>query len=474
MSEFPVPWLLLAIALPGLAAIGLQPIKSAALAKQICLLTLGLSLFATLAEWFEFSRLQADAAHDRWDILAWLFGRPVLSVDRFSAPLLALNTLFAFLVVLATRRTKVGRVSFSQLLLGQMVTQWIFSSQEPWTLVVLSGINLLFPWLELRHRRRSARVFLLHALMLWLCLSGGYGLIEFGPATGPLPTLGHLALLLGILARCWTVPFHCGLIDLFDKLGFGTALLFSSALIGPYLAMRLGLRCLPAWGMNTLAAIALLTAIYSAAMALTQVDVRRVFCYLSLSHGSLILVGLETGNLAGIGAGLSLWLGSSVAVVGLGLTLRSIESRFGRLTLARHQGYYEHIPRLAGLFLVTGLALVGFPGTIGFVSLELLVDSVFSRHPLAGTILVLSAAFSSIAILRAYFRLFTGHRHQTTVSLRCSWSEQAAITVLILLLVGGSLIPQAFTESRLRAASQLLEMTSPSSPVPSPVSPEVH
>jgi NADH-quinone oxidoreductase subunit M len=353
-------------------------------------------------------------------------------------------------------RTKVSRVSFSQWLLAQMVTQLILSTDQPVTLLVLSGVNLFFPWYELKRRRRPVRVYCLHALVFWLCLSGGYGLMSISPATSWLHGLGQVALLGGIMARCWTFPFHCGLIDLFDKLGFGSALLFSSALLGPYLAMRLGMPNLPDWAMQVLAGMALLTALYTSAMALVQVDVRRVFCYLFLSHGSLILVGLETGTLAGIGAGLSLWLGSSIAMVGLGLTLRSVESRFGRLSLATYQGYYEHIPHLAGLYLVTGLALVGFPGTIGFVSFELLVDSVFSTNPVAGTVLVVAAALSSIAVLRIYFRLFTGSHHQTTISLRSRWSERAAITLLILLLVGGSLVPQAFTESRLEAARQLL------------------
>ena len=39
-------------------------------------------------------------------------------------------------------------------------------------------------------------------------------------------------------------------------------------------------------------------------------------------------------------------------------------------------GLYEHTPGLAALFLVTGLASIGFPGTVGFVGAELLVDGI--------------------------------------------------------------------------------------------------
>lgn len=458
MSEFRIPWLMLAIGIPAVAAILLVRVKDSDRAKQLCLSALGLSLAATVAEWIDFARLGANQAHDRWDLIGWLCGFEVLVVDRFSAPLLGLHALYTVLLVLATMRTKIGRVSFSQLLASHVVHQTIFSINHPVILIVLLAINLLFPWLELRARRKNPRVFVLHALLIWICIALGYALAWACPPEWPLSWVGYGLLVVGLMARCWTIPFHCGLVDLHERLGFGSAILFSAVMVGPYLAIRLGLPVLPDWSMLVLAFFGLLTAIYAASMALVQTEVRRVYCYLFLGHGSLILVGLETGTPAGVAAALGLWLGSSIAVVGLGLTLRSIESRFGRLSLADFRGYYEHVPQLAGLFVVTGLALVGFPGTVGFVSTELLIDGLISRSPIAGTVLVLAAALSSIAVLRMYFRLFTGHRHQTTVSLQARWSERVAVLTLIMLLIGGSLVPQLFIESRLEAARQLLSL----------------
>ncbi|MDP1563608.1 MAG: proton-conducting transporter membrane subunit, partial [Pirellulaceae bacterium] len=368
MSEFRVPWLLLAIGIPAVAAVLLSQVKDGQRAKQGCLWALGLSLAATIAEWIEFSQLHANQAHDRWDVVAWLIGFEVLVVDRFSAPLLGLHALYSFLLVLATMRTKISRVSFGQLLAAHVVHQLMFSVNHPVILLVLAAVNLSFPWYELRMRGKGTRVFLVHAVVLLVCLSLGYGMARIGESNVILASVGHGLLVLGLMARCWTIPFHCGLVDLYDRMGFGSAILFSAVMVGPYLAIRLGLPVLPDWSMQVLAFFGLLTAAYSASMALVQTDVRRVFCYLFLGHGSLILVGLETGTAAGVAAALGLWLGSSIAVVGLGLTLRSLEARFGRLSLAEFKGYYEHVPQLASLCVVTGLALVGFPGTVGFVA----------------------------------------------------------------------------------------------------------
>ena len=60
--------------------------------------------------------------------------------------------------------------------------------------------------------------------------------------------------------------------------------------------------------------------------------------------------------------------------------LRALEARYGRLSLDGFHGLYQHSPALAVGFLLTGLASVGFPGTLGFVSTELLVDGAVEAN----------------------------------------------------------------------------------------------
>src|SRR2546423_1816987 len=71
---------------------------------------------------------------------------------------------------------------------------------------------------------------------------------------------------------------------------------------------------------------------------------------------------------------LAVWVSVALSLGGFGLTLRALEARFGRVSLAEFHGLYDHSPALAVCFLLTGLTSVGFPGTLGFVAAELLVD----------------------------------------------------------------------------------------------------
>ncbi len=66
-------------------------------------------------------------------------------------------------------------------------------------------------------------------------------------------------------------------------------------------------------------------------------------------------------------------------------------------------------------------------------------------------------ALNGIAVLRAYFLLFTGARHVSTVSLGIGLRERFAVLTLSALILGGGLFPQPGVATRRRAAEQILE-----------------
>ena len=212
----------------------------------------------------------------------------------------------------------------------------------------------------------------------------------------------------------------------------------------------------PEWALRSIAIVSLLTAVYAAGMALVQREARRFFAYLFLSNSSLVLVGLEVATPIGLTGGLCVWLSVGVSLAGFGLTLRSLESRTGRISLDRYHGLYSHMPSLAAFFLLTGLASVGFPGTVGFVGVELLVEGAVGVYPIVGMLVVVAAALNGIAVVHAYFRLFTGAEHKASITLQARWPERIAVLTLSALILGGGLFPQPGVSSRYHAAMELI------------------
>jgi NADH-quinone oxidoreductase subunit M len=205
-------------------------------------------------------------------------------------------------------------------------------------------------------------------------------------------------------------------------------------------------------------------------MAVVQREERRFFAHLFLSYASLVLVGLELHTERSLCASLCLWFSALLSLGGFGLTIRALEARFGRLSLAEYHGLYEHAPTLAVFFLLTGLASVGFPGTVGFISTELLVDSVVEANIYAGIGVLIASALNGIAVLRAYLLLFTGARHASSVSVAISTRERVAVLTLSALIILAGIVPQPGVTTREKAAAAILkERGDSTSSLPAPL-----
>lgn len=458
MSELHFPWLEAAVVLPLLGAAWISRIHEPGATLRKALVICGITLAMTLGAWLDFLVVGGMESHDWWNPAARLLGSRALVLDDLSAPKLSLTALVFLMTVLSTARTKARRFPFASMLVSESLLLATFASKSPWGIVALLAASTIVPLVELKSRNRPMRVYLLHMGLFVVSLAAGVGLTESAPTGSVMSNVGVVLLLLAVGIRCGIVPLHCWITDLFEHATFGTALLFVTPMSGAYAAMRLVLPYAPAWSLRVIALASLFTAVYAAGMALVQRESRRFFCYLFVSHSALVLVGLAIATPISLTGGLSVWLSVGLAITGFGLTLRSMEARTGRLSLDDYHGLYEHAPTLAAFFLLTGLAGVGFPGTFGFVGIELLVDGAVGVYPYIGTTVVVAAALNGIAVLFGYFRVFTGARHTASIALSMRPTERVAILTLATLILGGGIFPQPGVASRYHAAMEIVSL----------------
>lgn len=456
MAELRFPWLALGVLICTLGAAWDGLARTPEAARRRSLGASGLALACTLAAWLDFVLLGVAEACDPRGLTPRAFGEPLFTLDLLSAPKLSLVALIYFLTNLATLRAKARKFSFARSLASEAILLATFACKTPWAVAALLAIGTIPPFLELRKAGKPRRVYVVHAglfvglLALGMALLGG----RADDAVSP-PAAAIAVLALAVAVRSGVAPFHCWMTDLFEHATFGTALLFVAPMPGTYGAMRLVLPFAPPWVLQAVSTASLATAVYAAGMALVQREARRFFCYLFLSHASLVLVGLETATPIGVAGALCLWLSTALSLTGFGLTMRCVESRMGRLSLSDFNGIYRHIPMLAALFLITGLASVGFPGTVGFIGLEMLVHGAVRSFPIVGALVVIVAALNGLAVVHAYFRIFAGRPHASSIDLRIRPAERASMLVLTALILGGGLYPQLGVAGRYHAAVAL-------------------
>ncbi|MHB1422497.1 MAG: proton-conducting transporter transmembrane domain-containing protein [Gemmataceae bacterium] len=444
MTLLSLPWLELALAIALAGALGVSRLRNPNRAFRWGLILTGAVFFCTFVAWLgSYLGTKPDPS---WSLQYLLFGRQFLEIDELSAPLIPVVALLHFLTVAATARTKMRRFSVSWSLAVELLGLATFACKDYLLLIALLAAGAIPPYVELKIQEKPTRVYLLHAaVFLALLLAGAV-----------VQTWTTTFLAAALLIRCGIVPAHCWFTDWLEHASFGIALLHVLPLAGVYAVIRLVLPFASEAMLHGIGLAALVTAVYAAGMAVVQREVRRFFAYLFLSHSALVLVGLELPGTTALTGSLALWFSLMLSLGGFGLVLRALELRFGRLSLNVQHGLYDHSPTLAVCFLLTGLAGIGFPGTLGFVSSDLLVDGALLANPAIGIAVIAAAALNGIAIVRAYLLLFTGARHTSTVSLEIGSRERIAVLTLAVLILGGGLFPQPGISSRRRAAEEIL------------------
>lgn len=456
MKLLALPWLEWAIGVCLIGSVCVRLRRDPNSAARWGMTFTGLAFGCAFLAWLSFYAEAPSGALHPLSVQAALFGKPMLELDELSAPLVPAVALLHFLAAVTTARTRMRYYSFSWSLASDAIRLAMFSCKAGWLLVGLLVLCTFPPYLELINRRRPTRVYVLHMLLFVSLIVFGWAAVEASPDPTRPSGWATIPLMLAILVRCGTIPAHCWVTDWFEHASFGIALLYVAPLAGVYAAVRLVIPVAPDWVLQSIGITSLITAIYAAAMATVQRDTHRFFAYLFLSHASLVLVGLELHTTMSLTASLCLWFSVILSLGGFGLTIRALESRFGRLSLIGYHGLYEHSPTLAVCFLLTGLASVGFPGTLGFISTELLVDSAIEASPYVCFVIVAAGALNGIAVVRAYFLLFTGARHVSTVSLQIGLRERIAVLTLFTLILGGGFFPQPGVTTRENAAEELL------------------
>lgn len=127
-------------------------------------------------------------------------------------------------------------------------------------------------------------------------------------------------------------------------------------------------------------------------LAVFESNVKRVLAYSSLGQIGYITLGIGLANVPGLTGGIVHLFNHALMKTALFMALGAVVYRIGSIKLADLAGIGRQMPITMAVFVVGGLALIGVPGTAGFVSKWYLAVGAFERGwwPLVILILVTS------------------------------------------------------------------------------------
>ena len=231
-----------------------------------------------------------------------------------------------------------------------------------------------------------------------------------------LATLIGVCFFLGAAGKSAQLPLYTWLPDAMAGPTPVSALIHAATMVtaGVYMVCRLSFLYAAAPGASALIAwTGAITAIFAAAIAIAQTDIKKILAYSTVSQLGYMFMA------AGCGAfGASMWHVATHAWFKALLFLGA-----GAVILALHHeqdtddmgGLWKLLPRTRWVFLCGVLAIAGAPYTSGFFSKDEILLSAWLAHELPGhnwlyAIGLVTAGATAFYMFRLFFRVFMGER----------------------------------------------------------------
>jgi NADH-quinone oxidoreductase subunit M len=203
------------------------------------------------------------------------------------------------------------------------------------------------------------------------------------------------------------IPFHTWLPDLYESAPVPVLVFFAGLVskLGAYGFIRFGLTLFPD-AVNTfkwfLAALAVLSIVYGALMALSETDLKRIVAYSSISHLGFIALGIFTLTTNGVNGAVIQIVNHGIIITALFIIVGLVEERTGTRDIRELAGLEKRMPWLYAFFLVATLAGLGMPGMNSFVGEFSIMLGAFQLHPVYAVAAGVGVVLASWYMLRLH------------------------------------------------------------------------
>ncbi len=376
--------------------------------------------------------------HDRsggWMLLedrTWIeaFGiRYTLGLDGISLLLIVLTAFMQVMAVLVSwRQDKAPQVFFALLLvletavIGVLLALDLILFYLFWELMLIPMFFLIGIWGYERRFYAAVKFFLftlVGSLCLLLAVIGLYLLhgAQTGVYTFALEALKQTELSAGqelLFFLCFMAafavkvplfPFHSWLPDAHAEGPPAGSVDLAGLLLktGVYGMIRFAFPLFPAAAQKflpVLAVLALVGLFYAAWVAFSQLDIKRIVAYSSISHLGFVILGLAAWNQIAVEGSLLLMVNHAITTGGMFAAIAMIQLRTGTRDLNQLGGLWKSQPNLAAFFLLFSMASLGLPGLANFAGEILILIGVFSVKPLWALFAVGGILMSAVYTLR--------------------------------------------------------------------------
>jgi NADH-quinone oxidoreductase subunit L len=267
----------------------------------------------------------------------------------------------------------------------------------------------------------------------------------------PAITFACICLFVGAMGKSAQVPLHTWLPDSMEGPTPISALIHAATMVtaGIFMVARMSPRFeLSETALSFVLIIGATTAFFMGLVGVVNNDIKRVIAYSTLSQLGYMTVALGA---SAYGAGIFHLMTHAFFKALLFLAAGSvIIAMHHEQDMRKMGGLRKYLPITYWTFLIGSLALIGFPGTSGFFSKDLLIDAVHDSHRAGAQyayLCVLGGVFiTALYTFRAFFMTFHGKERMDEETRHHLHESPWVVTVPLILLAIPSVVVGWITE----------------------------
>ena len=238
-------------------------------------------------------------------------------------------------------------------------------------------------------------------------------------------TWGLVLIFVGGMGKSAMMPLHIWLPDAMEGPTPVSALIHAATMVvaGVFLVARMfPVYIFEASATTFVAIIGAATAFYAAVVACTQLDIKRVLAFSTISQIAFMMVALGVAGLGmgevshhGLGYMASMFhlfthaLFKALLYLGAGALIHAVHSN----DYTAMGGLRKYMPITHWTFLIGCLAIAGIPPFSGFFSKDEILSAAYAWSPWMGVWMTMVAALTAFYMFRLYYLIFWWKKHDT-------------------------------------------------------------
>ena len=278
---------------------------------------------------------------------------------------------------------------------------------------------------------RFADGFFLIGILLYSYYSGSFLFEDINNIPAILESNGSLPVFMGLSALTWGLllifiggagksamfPLHIWLPDAMEGPTPVSALIHAATMVvaGVYLVARL----FPAFhasdhgfALQIVAIVGTFSSLFAAIIAMTQMDIKRVLAFSTMSQIGYMMTGLGVSGIGEEGLGYTASMFhlfthaafKALLFLGAGALIHAVHSN----SLKDMGSLRKYMPISHITFLIACLAISGIPPFAGFFSKDLILEAAFEKNKLIYAVGWITAGLTAFYMFRIYFMAFWG------------------------------------------------------------------